>query len=85
MSAFLVRLTAPPDKRLFAGGRGVTVAELPCAPCWRNQATPCMLTGGMSSECLRSLAAKPVIDTAVRLLRATEYPAASGTATIAET
>ena len=60
------------------------MAELPCAPCWRNQATPCMLTGGMSSECLRSLAAKPVIDAAVRLLPAAECPAASGTAAIAE-
>ncbi len=60
------------------------VAELPCAPCWRNQATPCMLTGGMSSECLDSLAAKPVIDAAVRLLGAAEYPATSGTAATAE-
>ena len=53
-------------------------AELPCAPCWRNQATPCMLTGGMSSECLESLAAKPVIDAAERLLQATEYRATTG-------
>jgi ADP-heptose:LPS heptosyltransferase len=58
-------------------------AELPCAPCWRNQATPCMLTGGMSSECLQSLAAKPVIDAAVRLLGATECLVTSGSAAIA--
>jgi ADP-heptose:LPS heptosyltransferase len=44
-------------------------AELPCAPCWRNQATPCMLTGGMSSQCLESLPANVVIDAVMRLLR----------------
>ena len=44
-------------------------AELPCTPCWRNQVTPCMLTGGMSSQCLESLPADAVIDAAMRLLR----------------
>ncbi len=47
-------------------------AKFPCAPCWRNQATPCMLTGGMSSQCLDSLPVDAVIDAVMRQLRASE-------------
>ena len=47
-------------------------ADLPCVPCWRNQATACMLTGGMSSQCLESLPTDPVIDAVMQLLRKTE-------------
>jgi Glycosyltransferase family 9 (heptosyltransferase) len=47
-------------------------ADLPCVPCWRNQATYCMLTGGMSSQCLESLPADAVVDTVVQLLRNAE-------------
>ena len=47
-------------------------ADLPCMPCWRNQATPCMLSGGMSSQCLESLPPDAVIDAVMRLLRAAE-------------
>jgi len=47
-------------------------ADLPCMPCWRNQGTPCMLSGGMSSQCLESLPSDTVIDAVMRLLRAAE-------------
>ena len=48
------------------------MAELPCMPCWRNQATPCMLSGGMSSQCLELLPPGAVIEAVMRLLRAAE-------------
>jgi ADP-heptose:LPS heptosyltransferase len=47
-------------------------AELPCIPCWRNQATPCMLTRGMSSQCMNSLATDTVVETVIRLLRVSD-------------
>ena len=48
------------------------MAELPCMPCWRNQATPCMLSRGMSSQCLESLPPDAVIDAVMRLLSSVE-------------
>jgi hypothetical protein len=41
-------------------------------PSWRNQATPCMLSGGMTSQCLESLPPDAVIDAVMRLSRAAE-------------
>ena len=46
----------------------VSRSELPCSPCWRNQATPCILSQGMRSVCLESLPPALVIDAATRLL-----------------
>ena len=59
------------DLRTRAYPRSVAVsrrAELPCMPCWRNQATPCMLTGAVSSLCIELLAAEPVVQAVIRLL-----------------
>jgi ADP-heptose:LPS heptosyltransferase len=47
-------------------------AKFPCEPCWRNQSTPCMLTGGMRSQCLESLPVDAVIDAVMRQLCANE-------------
>jgi len=47
-------------------------AHMPCIPCWRNQATPCMLTGGMTSRCLETLPGNLVVDAVMRLLESTK-------------
>jgi hypothetical protein len=53
-------------------GPGAFVLSQPFSPCWRNQATPCMLSGGISSQCLESLPPGAVIEAVMRLLRAAE-------------
>jgi ADP-heptose:LPS heptosyltransferase len=66
--------------RMRAYPRAVTVsrrAELPCMPCWRNQATPCMLSGATSSQCMDSLTAETVVQAVIRLLHATDHDGAS--------
>jgi heptosyltransferase-3 len=45
--------------------------HMTCIPCWRNQATPCMLTGGSTSQCLESLPVAQVVDAVKELLAAT--------------
>jgi ADP-heptose:LPS heptosyltransferase len=52
-------------------------AELPCMPCWRNQATPCMLSGATSSVCMESLAAETVVQAVIRLLRVADQDGVS--------
>jgi ADP-heptose:LPS heptosyltransferase len=39
-----------------------------CAPCWRNEDTPCYLSGGQVSVCLSSIPMKEVVDGVVRLM-----------------
>jgi len=69
-----VGMFGPTDGVLRMGAYPLAVAvsrraELPCSPCWRNQAMPCALTGGMSSHCLDSLEVAPVMEAIERLLR----------------
>lgn len=45
-----VSYVAPPEK------------AFPCSPCWRNEHTPCHLTGGRESICLKSISIKTVVD-----------------------
>lgn len=45
-----VTYVAPPKK------------AFPCSPCWRNEHTPCHLTGGRESICLKSISIKTVVD-----------------------
>jgi ADP-heptose:LPS heptosyltransferase len=53
-------------------------ADMPCMPCWRNQRTPCMLNGGVKSQCMDLLAVDTVMQEIQRLLEATDPHAASG-------
>lgn len=43
-------------------------ATLPCVPCWRNDRTPCGLTGRRSSACLRQIDPRVVAQTAMEML-----------------
>jgi ADP-heptose:LPS heptosyltransferase len=70
----LVALYGPTDGKLFtrhyAKARIVTASSaFPCMPCWRNQLTPCLVTGGPESLCMRRIAVASVVDAACRLMR----------------
>ena len=77
-----VGVFGPTDGALRMGAYPRTVAvsrraELPCMPCWRNQATPCTLISAMSSQCMDSLAAGTVVQAVIRLLHAADQDGAS--------
>jgi hypothetical protein len=43
-------------------------SEFACMPCWRNENTPCVVTGGMRSACLDKLPAQHVTEAVAKLL-----------------
>ena len=43
-------------------------SEFACMPCWRNEHTPCAVTGSMRSACLDKLPAERVTEVATRLI-----------------
>lgn len=55
-----------PDTRVVA-----LQSEFACMPCWRNEHTPCVVTGGMRSACLDKLPAERVTEAATKLLAPT--------------
>lgn len=58
--------------RMSAYPRAIVVSrgkDLPCVPCWRNQSMPCMLTGGMASQCLEALPVSAVVDAVSHQIR----------------
>jgi hypothetical protein len=48
--------------------------RLRCIPCWRNENTPCALTGRRDSACLSNIGVAEVVETVRDLLRAGRAP-----------
>jgi ADP-heptose:LPS heptosyltransferase len=44
-------------------------AAFPCAPCWRNEDTPCYLSGGRISVCLSGISPEVVASQVTKLMR----------------
>ena len=51
---------------------------LPCVPCWRNESTPCALTGLRPSACLGAIEPDSVVDAVRERLAAGRVPRSAG-------
>jgi ADP-heptose:LPS heptosyltransferase len=71
----VVAMFGPTDGKLFTRHhRNATVvsmdASFPCAPCWRNEDTPCGLTGQLGpSPCVAAIKIEPVLAAVAQAIR----------------